>query len=103
MNVTEPQNTPAATAMGVHRGGKYSVNKDTAITRAYINFTKDAILESDQNKGTYYAKIWEVYKFLKPEDSVTFPLSAVQTKIMKILKDTFCFSACLESELDLKK
>lgn len=93
----------AAAAATVKRGGNYTPAEDTAITRAYIHISTDPITGSDQKEGTYYTRIWESYKTKKPTDTVTRPMTSVQTRVKTILKDRVRFAACYKSIKNLHR
>lgn len=94
---------PTTTTACARRGGNYTVDEDLAVTRAYMNITMDPITGSDQKECTYYTRIWEVYKQKKPEDCVIRPMTSVQTRVKKILKETVRFAACHNSVVALRK
>ena len=85
------------------RGVNYVKEEDIAITRAYIYVSTDAIVGSDQVEGTYYTRIWEVYKTKKPGDIAERPMTSVQTRLKAILKESVRFSACFKTVKNMNK
>lgn len=85
------------------RGANYTTDEDLAVTRAYIHISTDSIVGSEQKEGTFYMRIWELYKQKKPVDASVRPLTSVQTRIKSILKSCVRFSAFHKTVRDLKK
>ena len=97
----DPDTTPNSPS--ARRGGNYTIAEDVAIARAYVNVSMDPITGSDQKEGTYYSRIYDVYKQKKPEDCVTRPMTSVTTRVKTMTKEVVRFAACYKSVVSMRK
>lgn len=85
------------------RGANYTASEDVAICKAYLAVTTDPIVGAEQEKKTYYKRIYEGYVERKPVDACVSPFSSVETRVKAILTGVTRFSGCYASVKAMKK
>lgn len=85
------------------RGTNYSSEEDVAIAKAYVSVTTDAITGNEQPGTTYYSRIYDSYKLVRPKDAPLRPLASIETRVKDIQKQCTRFSGCVRSIKAMKR
>lgn len=84
------------------RGCNYASEEDVSLARAWVRVSEDPVVGSEQKSTTFYDKIWNEYKAMKPADLAVRPVASVTSRIKLIIKQCVRFSACHSTVLASK-